>query len=209
MIMSQSLPIEESSSNVTSFALLPDFIEAVIKEALRKYPVASRGSFRVVSDENGVDLPIGLANCEGGEILYPETIHLKKGTWIGVNFFAAHHAKDNWGMDAFEFRPERWLKGGDDNNVHGDMNSPASYAGVGNSHDSISFLPFSYGVRNCVGMNLALWEIRTALKILMANYNFRFADSKFTDESYALQTDITLKPILGLPVYVSKIATAK
>ncbi len=191
----------EKNSGATSFSLLPEFIEGVIKETMRKYPAASRGSFRVVNEEDGVELPVGLAN-RNGEQKYPEVIHLKKGTWIGINFYAAHLSKKNWGDDADLFLPERWLKRGDQSD-NSDMNSPSAFAGVGHTDDAIAFLPFSYGPRNCIGMNMALWEIRAVLKVLLTKFSFKFVDPKYQDEEYVLQTDITLKPIHQFPVLVT------
>lgn len=55
---------------------------------------------------------------------------LVAGTGALVNIWATHRNTDYWGLDAEEFRPERFL--------------------VPLSHPA-AFLAFSFGVRNCIG----------------------------------------------------------
>lgn len=165
--------------------LLPDYVEAVLKESMRKYPVV-HGNVRMVTQEEGYDLG---------------SYHLEKGDWVMVNAFSVHNLESNWGPDVDEFKPERWLPSTTDD--PSPLSSPAVYAGGGETPNSISFLPFSTGVRNCLGMNMALLEIRLTLARLIKRYTFQFVDKKMTDESYALEKGLTLSPKDKLPVYVA------
>ncbi len=47
------------------------------------------------------------------------------------------------------------------------LSSPAVFAGGGKEKDQLAFGPFSHGPRNCIGMNLALTEIRTTVLVLI------------------------------------------
>ena len=177
--------IDAFESSETKEGLLPDYIEAVVKESMRKYPVA-HGNLRRVNQKEGYDL---------------DKYHLEQGDWIVINSFSVHNLERNWGPDVDEFKPERWLpsSGGEPN----PLSSPAVYAGGGQTSDSISFLPFSIGVRNCLGMNMALLEIRLTLARLIKRYSFRFVDERMADESYALERGLTLNPKDKLPVYIT------
>ncbi len=185
-------------SHYSPFKLLPDYLEAVLKETMRKYVVTSRGIVRQVQEEGGIDLPVGLANADHIPFRYPDKIHVAKGTWIMVNFYALHNDTNNWGEDAREYKPERWLQ--TTNSIT--LNSPAAFAGIGFQADSTIFAPFSSGVRNCIGMNMALWEIRAVFSRLVSRYHFELADADLLDEKKALLTDVTMKPLNQLPVYV-------
>ena len=101
-----------------------------------------------------------------------------------------------------EFKPERWLS--TSSSELNPLSSPAIYAGGGQTVDAISFLPFSTGVRSCIGMNMALLEIRLTLAQLIRRSSFRFVDERMADESYALKSGLTLYPKDKLPVYITK-----
>ena len=121
--------------------LLPNYIEALLKETMHKYPVA-HGIWRMVEQTEGYDLG---------------KYHLDQGDWIVVNTFFVQNLATNWGPDVDEFKPERWLStsSGESN----PLSSPAVYAGGGQTVDAISFLPFSTGVRSCIGMNMAVLRL--------------------------------------------------
>lgn len=70
------------------------YLDVVIKEAMRCYPIASFGIDRIV--------PKGGATLAGTFI--PE------GTIVGCQQMAIHHDKDVYGQDVDQFRPERWLE---------------------------------------------------------------------------------------------------
>ncbi|KAH6664149.1 putative P450 monooxygenase [Halenospora varia] len=69
------------------------YLQAVIKEALRKHSVVDQPLWHVV--------PAGGAQMSGR--FFPE------GTVVGVSPWSLHYNKDIFGPDVKEFRPERWL----------------------------------------------------------------------------------------------------
>jgi cytochrome P450 len=187
---------------------LPAFVEAVLKESMRKFPVAAPGSFREVKNADGYRLN--------------ERIHLPQGWWVVVNLLALHNHEGNWGDDVHEFKPERWLDGSpdpklvDDANidpldVHGthssqnhNLTTAAAYAGTGFENDELCFAPFSFGTRNCLGMNLALMELRVTILMLISKFEFELADKSMLAEENLLMTSFTMQPQKGLPVRIRK-----
>lgn len=209
------LKSSSTEESTTSLSLLPPYLEAVVKESMRKYPAASRGSMRLVrASEDGITIPLRtLHNNPFVHYNYPDDIHLPKGTWILMNIFALHNWEGNWGDDVNEFKPERFLpsnqeekegEGHEGGSTVGNtiLASPAAYHGGGYANQQLIFAPFSYGARNCLGMNIAIWEIRSVVSRLLRDYRFEIAEPDLVDEHIALKTDITMKPLHQLPVYV-------
>lgn len=85
------------------------YLQAVIKEALRKHSVVDQPLWRVV--------PAGGAQMSGR--LFPEAVSSRHKwlfttlteiqTVVGVSPWSLHYNKDIFGPDVKEFRPERWL----------------------------------------------------------------------------------------------------
>ena len=73
-----------------------------------------------------------------------------------------HHLPEYWGNDASEFKATRF------------MDNPKL-------EKEIFFMPFGAGPRNCVGMRLALLEIRCALVRLLSNVDISFTPG-FVDD---------------------------
>jgi cytochrome P450 len=185
---------------------LPDYVEAVLKETMRKFPVLASGSIRQVKRLEGY--------------LLSKDIHVPCGWWISVNFLNLHTYEGNWGPDAQEFRPERWLHADDQsgtsdtapidpletstNPVPIGLSSPAAFGGVGANSDELCFAPFSFGARNCMGMNLALMEMRVVILTLLSKFHFELLDKKIMDEECMLETLPTMRPKDGLPVIIRK-----
>ena len=90
---------EEVDAHMSSTAArdtLPPYVEAVLKESMRKYPTAATGSMREVKQKEGYQLT--------------EDIFLPHGWWVVVNILCLQNYSGNWGPDVDEFKPERWLE---------------------------------------------------------------------------------------------------
>jgi cytochrome P450 len=192
---------------------LPAYVEATLKESMRKFPVAAPGSFRHVNQPDGYQLT--------------DNIHLPHGWWVVVNHLALHNYEGNWGSDVHEFKPERFLSSmasssslvddGDpletrqttanratsarvaDNH---NLTTSAAYGGAGYTAQDLCFAPFSFGVRNCLGMNLALMELRVTILLLLSKFEFELADKEMLNEAKMLTTSFTMQPRDGLPVKI-------
>lgn len=78
-------------------------------------------------------------------------VRMNPGTPIIFSQFITHHRPDLY-ADADRFVPERWA-----------TISPSAY----------EYLPFGAGPRMCIGAPLAMAEIRTALTIMLKQFNFQ------------------------------------
>lgn len=139
------------------------YLDAVIKESMRLYPVAPfvvrRLPFPVTVGDKGqpqVTLPGNTVAC----------------IWI----YSLHRHPDFW-KDPDEFLPERWLA------------TDRVDAGITNG----AYMPFAAGPRNCVGQPLAHVILRTLLAHMMADFEFedpRLTDSTDKEKARALRKDM-------------------
>ncbi|XP_033751860.1 cytochrome P450 3A29-like isoform X2 [Pecten maximus] len=74
-------------------------------------------------------------------------IEIKAGMTVSIPIYCVHYDPDNW-ADPEKFIPERFAS----------------------DHDPLTFLPFGYGPRNCVGMRLALMELKMSLSKVVRNF---------------------------------------
>ncbi|GME26880.1 cytochrome p450 benzoate 4-monooxygenase [Neofusicoccum parvum] len=84
--------------------------------------------------------------------------HFPEGTVLSVPSFTIHHDEDIWGSDVEEFQPDRWL------NL--------------TPRQKISFNPFSYGPRACVGQNVAVMELALIVGTAFHRYSFKVYQTK-------------------------------
>ncbi|RUP52047.1 cytochrome P450 [Jimgerdemannia flammicorona] len=82
--------------------------------------------------------------------------HIPAGTVITVDIYCLMHNRKVWGDDADAFVPAR--------------HEPQKLNQMPNN--VWSWLPFSGGPRKCVGMGLAMAEMRTILAMLLRKYEF-------------------------------------
>uniref|UniRef100_A0A914C730 Cytochrome P450 n=1 Tax=Acrobeloides nanus TaxID=290746 RepID=A0A914C730_9BILA len=80
-------------------------------------------------------------------------IHFDKDVAFSIPVYAIHH-DEKYYPDPYKFDPDRF--------------APEEKA----KRDPLTYLPFGYGPRNCIGMRFAYFEIWMTLAHLLKNYRF-------------------------------------
>jgi cytochrome P450 len=135
------VPIEASQIDVL------EYLEAVVQESLRKWgpvPRQTRISPRAMEISGHI---------------------VPKRTPLVVSFYAMNRMQENWGPDAAEFVPERWL-------------GSSQAKSLGGSKDRYSFSTFSHGARSCIGHRFAHYEVLVFLAGLVGSFEWSPADSE-------------------------------
>ncbi|KAI0792877.1 high nitrogen upregulated cytochrome P450 monooxygenase 2 [Abortiporus biennis] len=127
------------------------YLDAVIHETLRLYPAVPSGSVRHLSS----NMP--------GRLLGSH--YVPPGTTIRYHCHSVLRDERNFSPHSDKFWPERWLI------ASGKMPAPESF-----QHNSVMFIPFSYGPANCVGKHLAFLEIRMVVCTIMQRLNLKYAE---------------------------------
>ncbi|XP_050095977.1 probable cytochrome P450 313a2 [Anopheles aquasalis] len=86
---------------------------------------------------------------------------LPAGVDVFINIFSIHHNPTYWGEDADQFRPERFAT---------------------TTYDRSTYLPFSAGMRNCIGGQYAMISMKVILIKILTSYQLE-TDLKFNDLS--------------------------
>jgi benzoate 4-monooxygenase len=107
-------------------------------------------------------------DCGGG-------MTLPKGMEVRAAFFAMHRTPSIDRPDAFV--PERWLPGDQDEAALKEL-----------------FMPFSLGIRTCIGQNLALLEMTLVLATLYYSYDFELVGLAGEEAVVKEELFVTLKP---------------
>ncbi|KAK9671931.1 hypothetical protein RND81_12G064600 [Saponaria officinalis] len=113
-----------------------------------------------------------------GPICVPE------GALISLSIIHAHHNPKYWGDDAKEFKPQRFSEG---------------IAKASNNY--MSFIPFGWGPRFCIGQNLALIEAKMAMCVILQSFAFELSPSYV----HAPIGVITLKPQHGAHIIIRRV----
>lgn len=109
---------------------------------------------------------------------------IPEGITLLIHLFNLHRRADLWGEDANQFNPDRFLP-----------------ENISKRH-SHTFLPFSDGLRDCIGKNYAMLAIRTILITFLKQYKVTVDDLKFEELTY--KADITLKICQDVKIKVDK-----
>ncbi|KAL3945809.1 MAG: hypothetical protein SGBAC_000081 [Bacillariaceae sp.] len=121
------------------------FLDAVLKESMRLYPVAPFVVRRLTTD-----VPVPAENPNEPPVMLPA------GSIACIWIYGLHRNPEFWDRPD-EFRPERWLD--------------PKQKDLGQTNGA--YMPFASGPRNCVGQPLAYIVLRTLLSRIISKYAFR------------------------------------
>ena len=157
------------------------YLDAVVKESMRLYPVAPFVARRLVHD-----IPV-----HGGSHNSKDNAILPAGSVACIWIYGIHHNPELWNR-AEDFLPERW--------INPDLKD------IGQTNGA--YMPFAAGPRNCVGQPLAHIVLRTLLAKLVHRYEFRDdgqvsgVDPK--DKRKDMQAGFTVLPTGGLSLSIRR-----
>lgn len=140
------------------------YLEAIIREAIRYLPGVSLGLERYV--------PAG-----GQRLSSPTTNHhplaresvVPQGTILAFNPWIINRNESIWGPDAYDFRPERWLRGSTE--------SEAEFAQRLRAMNDTD-LSFGAGKRMCMGKHLGLIQAYKVVATLALCYDIELVEKE-------------------------------
>ncbi|KAI0676514.1 cytochrome P450 [Trametes maxima] len=137
------------------------YLEAVCRESLRLYTPAPQ-TFRGATKDTVLPLSQPIRATDG--TLLHELV-VPRGTNIFIAMQASNRNKALWGEDAYEWKPERWLK------PLPEAVEKAQIPGVFSP-----LMSFLGGARSCIGVTFAQVEMKIMLSELIANFAFEVSD---------------------------------
>ncbi|EDW67259.1 probable cytochrome P450 313a4 isoform X1 [Drosophila virilis] len=189
----------ETTANTVAYTLIllsmfPKYQEKAFEEILALFP--DPGDFEVtyadtqemvyldliLNESMRVIPPVPVVSRQTSQdVLLSSGVVVPKGVQIAIDIFHLHRSKKIWGEGAETFDPEHFL--------------PHHYQ---NKHP-YAFIPFTKGIRNCIGWRYAMISAKITLAKLLRNYKF---STSFKFEDLYFVEDITIKlktvPLLTL-----------
>ncbi|XP_017855933.1 PREDICTED: probable cytochrome P450 313a4 isoform X2 [Drosophila arizonae] len=180
----------ETTANTVAYTLMllamfPMYQEKAFEEILTLFP--DSGDFEVtyediqqmvyldliINESMRVMPPVPIVSRQTSEdLLLSSGVIVPKGVQIAINIFYLHRSKQIWGEDAETFNPDHFLP----HNLQ-------------NKHP-YAYIPFTKGIRNCIGWRYALISAKITLAKLLRNFKF---STSFNFEDLYFVEDITIK----------------
>jgi len=129
-------------------------------------------------------VPFELKEVKEDDFL-PDGTFVPGGSCVTYSPFGMGRSKANWGDDALSFRPERWL------NEEGAFERASQY----------KYAVFNAGYRLCLGMDMALLEIKTMVALLLC----RFRPTKVPGQDIQYAITLTCPAKNGLKVSFERV----
>merc|ERR1719499_3049937 len=138
-------------------------LECLIHESMRMHSFLGTMAPRVVHDEDGVEI--------GG-------YHLPKGMGIIIPLKFLMSGEGSW-TDPLEFRPSRFDKSNGE--------SKADRGSIGH----YNHIPFATGLHKCLGIHLAMMEMRMYTTMLLRDWEFELDESRLNDAGTVKHLNLT------------------
>ena len=139
------------------------YLLAVAKEALRLHPTVP-GVPRMATRD--VTLPLTAAPTSSSSSSSASAVVVPAGTFVYALTRHAQRSRREWGPDALEFRPERWLEA----EAEAEAEEQGQESGKKEEARRPFYAPFSLGPRDCAGKTLALVTLHTALAVVCSRF---------------------------------------
>ncbi|XP_034113845.1 probable cytochrome P450 313a4 [Drosophila albomicans] len=189
----------ETTANTITYALIllamfPEYQEKAFEEIRALFP--NTGDFEVTYGDTQNMVYLDLIINESMRVLSPgplvarqttkevrlsNGVVLPRGIQIAIDIFHLHRDKNLWGENAETFDPDHFLP-------H-NMQDKHPY----------SFIPFTKGIRNCIGWRYGLIAIKVAMAKLLRNYKFS-TSFKFEDLRFCEHVTLSLETVPLLEV---------
>jgi cytochrome P450 len=156
-----SLPTPGSGAYPPKLALEPDkmpLLNAFVSECLRYWP------------------PVGQVGRQTARDTMLKDVLIPRGTTVHLSIRSFNHDAVNWGPDAREFKPERWLR-------RDEATGAWAYVPSGGALTKQALMTFIHGGRDCIGRVFARSEMLHMLACLVGRFEFVLTDLSYMDET--------------------------